>query len=187
MVVAEDRDDLVTEAYIHAGRAVTIAHVLLDERGHGARHQPRAGLDHHHLGAECDGVRRNFKADEATADHDQALAPAEAGAERLRIRDLAHIGHAGEIGSGDRKPPGRGAGRQQEPLVRNDRPVGKDDFARSPPDLARGGLRKVLYVMLAVRVFVVEREVREASSPRSAFPWKGAGAHRGHAPRSRSG
>ena len=100
-VRAEDRDHLAAEPDIDAGRGVAGAHPLLDRGGHGAGHQPRAGLDHRHLGAEAHRVRRDLEADEAAADDDEPLALAEPGAERLGIGRC-------------RASPTRRAGRRRE-------------------------------------------------------------------------
>ena len=107
------------------------AHPLLDRGGHGAGHQPRAGLDHRHLrrpsATAFDATSRPMKPPPITT----SRLPLPRRARSVSgIRDVAHGGHAGEVGSGYRQPPRRGAGRKQEPLIGNDRPVGEDDLAR---------------------------------------------------------
>ena len=158
-VRAEDRDDLAAETDVDACLAMAGAHALLDRRRDGAGHQPRAGLDHHHLGAEAtafDATSRPMKPPPITTSRLPLPRRARSASE---FRDVAHGGDARQIGAGDGEAPRLGAGGEQEPLIGDHRAVGEHDLAAGTADRADGGPGKVRDVLAAIRILVVEGEI----------------------------
>ena len=127
------RGGLHAEMDADARRGVAFLKERRDFRRHRARHHARRQFDHIHLKPLGTGSGGEFQADEAGADHDDALARRDRLPQRFAFIQNSQVAHVRQIGVGDiEQAIARAGGQHQMPVV--------ERRARCEHQLARGAI-----------------------------------------------
>ena len=159
--------------------------VLLMERAHEVAHLRaedslhRPFVRRHHVDLDVAGAQRgrDLEPDEARADHDGPARRRGALDDRPAVGERAQREDVRLVGAGDRQANRLGAGREQQPVVRDRAPVGERDLARAHIDAGDAARRG------AGRCRSSSRSCPRAAAPNPRAPCRRGSPSRGWAGR----